>query len=248
MNELVHIDDFHAALENYHLSKVALQTLSQTKLVLLVAPSSTGRNTIIWQLLKTGDYHFVVSDTTRKPRVNDGVLEQTGHEYWFRSEDEILADIQAGKYLEAAVIHNQQVSGISVRELQVASDQGKIAITDAEIEGADNATKYKPDTTAIFVLPPSFDEWQRRIKHRGEMEPGEFRRRMESAAKEFETALQRNYYKFVINDSVEHSVEQIHQIAKLDIVDTETQIEARNLAEQLLLATQTFLESTDSQS
>lgn len=241
MNELVHIDEFRAALKDYHLSKPALQTLAQTKLVLLVAPSSTGRNTIIWQLLKTGDYHFVVSDTTRQPRVNDGVLEQNGREYWFRTEEEILTDIRAGKYLEAAIIHNQQVSGISVRELQLARDEQKIAITDAEIDGADNATKYKPDTLAIFMLPPSFDEWQRRIKHRGDMEPGEYKRRMESACKEFERALQRDYYKFIINDSVEHSVEQLNQIAKLDIVDEQTQAQGRALAERLLLATRAFL-------
>src|ERR1700689_1309052 len=118
MNELVHGAEFRSALRDYHLSKAALQTLSQTKLVILVAPTSSGRNTIIWQLLKTGDYYFIVSDTTRQPRINDGKLERDGHEYWFRSEAEVLTDIQQGKYLEAAVIHNQQVSGISIRELQ----------------------------------------------------------------------------------------------------------------------------------
>jgi guanylate kinase len=245
MNELVHIAEFKTALQDYHLSKPALQTLSQTKLVILVAPTSSGRNTIIWQLLKTGDYYFIVSDTTRKPRINDGIPERSGHEYWFRSEQEVLDDIQGGKYLEAAIIHNQQVSGISVRELQKATDAGKIAITDADISGADNATKYKPDTVAIFVLPPNFEEWQRRIEHRGSMEPAEFKRRMESACKEFEMALKRDYYHFIINDSIEHSVEQVNQIAKLETTDTEMQREARDLAEQLLVATQTFLESTD---
>jgi guanylate kinase len=243
MNELVHIAEFRSALKGYHLSKTALHTLSQTKLVILVAPTSSGRNTIIWQLLKSGDYHFIVSDTTRKPRINDGIKERTGHEYWFRDEEDILEDIRQGKYLEAAIIHNQQVSGISVRELQKANDEGKIAITDADISGADNATKYKHDTIAIFVLPPSFEEWQRRIEHRGAMEPAEFKRRMESACKEFETALNRNYYQFIINDSIEHSVEQVNQIAKLETIDTEMQKRARDLAEQLLLATRTFLET-----
>ncbi len=245
MNELVHIAEFESALQDYHLSKTALQTLSQTKLVILVAPTSSGRNTIIWQLLKTGDYHFIVSDTTRKPRINDGVPERDGHEYWFRTEQEMLDDIRGGKYLEAAIIHNQQVSGISVRELQKATDEGKIAITDTDISGADNATKYKPDTIAIFVLPPSFDEWQRRIEHRGSMDPAEFRRRMESACKEFERALKRDYYYFIINDSIEHSVEQVNQIAKLETTDSEMQRNARDLAESLLVATQTFLETAD---
>jgi len=237
MNELVHGTEFRAALQGYHLSPVALHTLSMTKLVILVAPTSSGRNTIIWQLLKTDDYYFIVSDTTRLPRINDGIPERNGHEYWFRSEDEVLKDIQHGKYLEAAIIHDQQVSGISVRELEKATKQGKIAITDADISGADNATTYKPDTIAIFVVPPSFDEWQRRLTHRGHMDPEEFKRRMQSACKEFEAALSRPYYKFIINDSIEHSVEQVNQIAKLDTTNTEQQQTARNLAEQLLIAT-----------
>src|SRR5947209_4084329 len=123
MNELVHKAEFHTLLADYKLSKASLLTLSQTKLVLLVAPTSSGRNTIIRELLKTGDYYFIVSDTTRKPRVNDGIPERDGVEYWFRSEEEVLEDIKQGKYLEAAVIHEQQVSGISIRELQKANEQ-----------------------------------------------------------------------------------------------------------------------------
>lgn len=241
MNKLARIAEFRKLLDGYHLSKTTLQTLSQTELVLLVAPTSSGRNTIIRELLRTGDYHFVVSDTTRQPRVNDGVPERNGHEYWFRTENEILADLKQGKYLEAAIIHDQQVSGISIRELEKARDENKIAITDAEIIGADSATRYKPDTIAIFVLPPSFEEWQRRIKHRGPMTAMEFKRRMQSACKEFETALERDYYQFVINDAIEHAVIQINQIAKLEIRDEELQLRARGLAERLLLATQALV-------
>lgn len=240
MNELLHIAEFRGALSNYHLSQAALQTLSQTKLVLLVAPTSSGRNTIIRELLKTGDYYFIVSDTTRKPRSNDGVLEETGREYWFRSEAEVLEDIKAGKFLEAAIIHNQQVSGISIRELQKAAAANKIAITDAEIVGVENAVKLKHDTIPIFVLPPSFEEWQRRLKHRGAMEPAEYQRRMASACAEFEHALQRNYYRFVINDTIEHAAEQITAITKLDHNDMELQAQARSLAERLLVETRTL--------
>ena len=243
MNRLLRIDDFRKALDGYHLSKTALQSLSQTELVLLVAPTATGRNTIIRELLKTGDYHFIVSDTTRQPRVNDGILEENGREYWFRTELEMLTDIQQGKYLEAAIIHNQQVSGISVRELERARDKGKIAITDAEIAGADNAMKYKPDTITVFVLPPSFEEWQRRLNRRGIMDDQEIKRRIDSAVKELETALQRDYYHFIINDTIEHSLEQINEMAKLDVFDEASQKSGRALAEQMLVSTRAFAQS-----
>ncbi len=241
MNELANLQTFQTLLADYQLSKTALQTLSQTQLVLLVAPTSSGRNHLIRELLKTDDYYYIVSDTTRKPRVNDGVMEQNGVEYWFRDEADVLADIEQGKYLEAAIIHQQQVSGISIRELQQATDKGKIAITDAEIAGIDNAIRLKPDTLGIFVLPPNFDEWQRRLHHRGDMHPEEYRRRMESAVSEFSAALERPYYKFVINDVVSEAVQEINTLAKLGSFDAEKQAEAHHVAEQLLLETQILL-------
>jgi len=243
MNKLTHIDEFRAALENYHVAPAALRLLAQTKFVMLIAPTSTGRNTVIRHLLKTNDYYFIVSDTTRKPRSNDGIMEQNGIEYWFRSEVDVLADIEQSKYLEAAIIHNQQVSGVSIREFQKAFDANKIALTDAEIAGAHNALEVKPDTIAIFMLPPNFEEWQRRIKQRGDMEAGEYRRRMVSATKELAAALAQDYYKFVINDTVERTAEHIHQIAKMDHVDAEQQADARNSAERLFVETKILLKS-----
>ena len=242
-NQLLHIDEFRAALADYRLSDAAKQTLAGLNLTLLVGPTASGKNTVINELLKTGAYHFIVSDTTRQPRVNDGVMEQNGVEYWFRGEEEVLGDIRGGKYLEAAVIHQQQVSGISIRELQNATDQGKIAITDAQIDGIDNAIKLKPDTLGIFILPPNFDEWQRRLHHRGEMPADEYKRRMESAVVELQAGLDHEYYKFVINDDISEAVQQINQLAKLGQFDEEQQRRGRALAEQLLLETQILLRS-----
>jgi guanylate kinase len=243
MNKLTHLQEFTGLLDDYQPSAESLHILSQTKLVLLVAPTSSGRNTLIRQILKTGDYYNIISDTTRLPRVNDGVLEQDGVEYWFRDETDMLRDIRAGKYLEAAVIHQQQVSGISIRELEKAKREEKIAITDAEIVGVANVISYKPDTIAVFVLPPSFEEWQRRIKHRGKMSPEEYKRRMTSAEVEYSAALACDYYKFVINDSIDNAVSSINQIAKLSSIDDEEQLRAKTLAEQLLIETRSLLKS-----
>ena len=233
MNRLENLDEFKKILADYHVSDASKKTLRSTKLVLLVAPSSIGRNTLIRELQKTGEYHFIVSDTTRKPRVNDGILEKNGREYWFRSEEEMLNELKAGLFLEAAIIHNQQVSGISIRELEQARVEGKTAITDIEVVGVHNIMGAKPDAIALFVLPPSFEEWQRRIRDRGEMSPHEYRRRMESAAKELKAAVSEPYYKFVINDNLAEAVEHIHQIVQNGVIDANEQSTARLLAEQL---------------
>jgi guanylate kinase len=175
------------------------------KLVLMLAPTSGGRNTIIRHQLATGRYYYIISDTTRPPRENDGVMEQNGSEYWFRTEEELLADLQAGEFLEAEIIHGQQVSGISIRELEKAQKANKTAITDVDIEGIHNVVKAKPDTIVVMLMPPSFDEWQRRLAGRGQMRPDELKRRLETAQKIFQDGLEHDYYHFVISENIEQS-------------------------------------------
>src|SRR5581483_619054 len=141
-----HYQQFKDILGQYKLSSRAKNATKNIKLVLLLAPTSGGKNTIIRHQLATGRYYFIVSDTTRPPRKNDGIMEISGREYWFRTEKEMLKDLKAGELLEAEIIHNQQVSGISIRELEKAQKQGKIAITDIELMGAHNIRTVKPDT------------------------------------------------------------------------------------------------------
>ena len=202
---LQHHSEFKEILDKYVISEPAQQVLKDLKLVLLIAPTSGGRNTIIRHQLSTGKYYYIISDTTRPPRVNDGILEENGKQYWFRSEEDMLADLAAGEYLEAEIIHNQQVSGISIRELKKAQNEHRTAITDVDIEGVHNIIRAKADTIAIMVLPPSFEEWQRRIAGRGRMMPGEEKRRYETALKVFEDGLKHDYYHFVISENIEQS-------------------------------------------
>jgi guanylate kinase len=241
MNELKQLATFKKVLADYHISNASKDILRKTELALLVAPTSAGRNTIIRELIKTHRYHYIISDTTRQPRINNGVLEQNGVEYWFRTEDDMLADLVDGQFLEAAIIHNQQVSGISVRELKKAHDENKTAVTDIEIMGVETIIQLKPDTIVLFVLPPNFKEWLSRIKLRGEMHGLEYRRRVDSALKEFKAALEKPYYSFVINDQVVHAVEQIHAITQDKKIDLQLQHRSRLLAKQLYQQTQRYL-------
>jgi len=241
MNHLKRLAEFKKVLANYHISDSNKKILTDVKFVLLLAPTSSGRNTIIRELIKTGDYHYVVSDTTRQPRVNDGIPEQNGVEYWFRNESEVLNDLKAGKYLEAEIIHSQQVSATSLKELAAARQQNRIAITDIDLQGAKNIVEVKPDTTIILVLPPSFKEWQRRFRARGQTAPVEYRRRMETAYKIFESALKHPDYKFVINDTVADATKQIQKIAQSGKVDPKLQLRGRQLAQQLYEQTRDLL-------
>jgi guanylate kinase len=239
-NHLSHLDEFTDILADYKVSKRAQQSLKSIKLVLLVAPSAGGRNTLINQLLTTGRYNSIVSDTTRSPRVNNGVQEENGHEYWFRSEEEVLADLRSGELLEAEIIHNQQVSGISIRELEKASGGNKISITDIDIGGIKNILKAKPDVIALLILPPSFEEWQRRLSARGQLQGDEYYRRMQTAVKILTDALTNKDLIIIISDVVEHSAQQVDDIVKGKI-DRVTQEKGHELIKTLLIKTQNTL-------
>ncbi len=240
MNKLEHIDEFRRLLTNYHMSPDAKKVLAGVRLVLLLAPSSGGRNTIIRELVKTGRYHFIVSDTTRKKRVNDGLLEQNGVEYWFRSEEEVLADVRTGRYIEAEVIHGQQVSGMNISELEKVQKEHRIAINEVDYGGIHHFITHKPDTLAIMVLPPNLDEWMRRMKGRGEMTPEEFRRRLQTAEIIFGLPEKRHYFKFVINDTIEHATQQVEALEQGEVNEALQQT-ARQLVKRLKQQTSELL-------
>lgn len=248
MNKLDHIDDFRQALAEYKLSESSDAVLKDLQLVLLVGPTSSGRNTIIRELVKTGAYHFVVSDTTRQPRINDGVPERDGVEYWFRTEQTMLKEIQDGEFLEAAIIHNQQVSGTSIRELEKAQRTGAIAINEVEIAGADNIHTIKPDATFIFSVPPGFDKWMYRLRNRGKLPENEIRRRLETACLEFDVALTRDYYHYIINDDVDETVAVVDSMVRLGLHDPGRESTARELVKQLYQQTRDYLAQSAVQS
>lgn len=241
VNQLTRLHDFQQVLADYSISDTGKALLARLRLVLLIGPSSSGRNTIINELLKSGTYHYIVSDTTRQPRANNGVMEQNGREYWFRAEADVLHDLQSGEFLEAAIIHNQQVSGISLRELAAAADEGKVAINEIEVVGADNIHAVKPDSLFVFVLPPSFDEWMARIQLRGELPPEELQRRLQSAVDEITVALERDFYQFVVNDTFMQTTRQIDALVKGEPRPEESQAKGIAVARQLLAETQAYL-------
>jgi guanylate kinase len=153
----------------------------------------------------------------------------------------VLEDLRAGKFLEAAIIHNQQVSGISVRELQRAADDHKIAINEIEVVGADHIHEVSPNARFLFILPPSFDEWVARMNARGPLPQDEIRRRLESAVNEIVTALDRDYYTFVVNDTFAHTARRIDGIIREHTTDADAQAGAQSLARELLADTRRYL-------
>ncbi len=234
MNELKQKAAFVAALDSYKPSAAAMTVLEQSRLVLLVGPTSSGKNTIINRLVASGNYYHIVTDTTRQIRYKDGQpIEKNGREYWFKTEDEMLAGLRNGDYVEAAILHGQQVSGFRIKELEIAIEANKIAVKDIDPVGAESVHQLKPNSTAIFILPPSFEVWMNRLTDRGGMSEEETTRRLTTARRELTAALTHDYYHLVINDNLNQAVERVQTIVNSGELDQGEEQEANKLARSL---------------
>lgn len=230
---LTHKANFVDALQDYRPSAEAVAALSRMPLVILLSVTGGGRNTIINELVRTGRYHFIVSDTTRPPKVRNGMLEQDGVNYHFRSETDVLEDVKKGLYLEAELIHGQQVSGTSVQELLRAHDSGKVPINEVDIGGTDAIAAIKPDTLFLFIVPPSFEEWMRRLRTREDMSDEEFLNRLTTAVRMLRTVLASDRFVFVVNDNLDEVVSTVDDYISGEVHDMHD-TRARRVAEQVL--------------
>lgn len=225
MNQLIHLEEIEQILASYHPSESTLSVARELKIVLLCGVSSSGRNTIIRELVLKGGYRDFVTDTTRQPRTNDGILERDGVEYHFRSEEEFLERLREGKYLEAAILHGQQISGTSVEELQNSIQTQTVAVGDFDNTGAKSLLSLGIDCSVYFLAPPSFGEWTRRMTARGLIDQEEIRRRLISAEHELQEALENPRFSIIINDQLPQTVDKIDLMIKgQDLSDDKPQI------------------------
>ncbi|MBP7018549.1 guanylate kinase [Candidatus Saccharibacteria bacterium] len=217
-------------IDDYQMSTSSQEILNNTDIVMMVSISGGGKNTIIEELLKTGKFHYVVSHTTRKPRINNGQLEKNGINYWFMDEQEMSTKLDAGEFIEAKWVHESYVYGTSIDELSKAQASGKTPLLEIEVQGVEEIMNAKPDAKAIFILPPSYDIWMSRLDSRGKVSDEDQKQRLETAKLELKTALRADYFHFLVNDGLARSVE----VAKNIIASGEDDRSGRSVAEHLL--------------
>ncbi len=231
---LKNMQAFHDALSNYEPSAHAKEILARTKFVAVAGLAGGGRNTIINELIKTGVYTFSVSDTTRPPKLRDGNMEINGVNYFFRSEDEVLRDIENGAYLEAEIIHDQQVSGTSIREIERIKQLGTIGISDFEYGGIESVHNAKPDAIIIGLLAPNYDEWLRRFANRETITLQEFTNRLVTAKAVLERFISQPYIKIIVNDSIQQCIHDVRNLVEHNVYSDEMKQQNRQVAQSIL--------------
>lgn len=175
-------------------------------LIIVSAPSGCGKSTVVRRLMeKRENLRFSVSATTRAPREG----EVDGVDYYFVSREEFERMIRDNAFLEhAEYVGNCYGTPKAAVEKMLA--EGYDVYLDIDVQGAMQVKELRPETLMIFLMPPSMEELERRLVHRGTNTPEEIRSRLEAAQRECK--LRDRFDHIVVNDIVDRAVEEISQI------------------------------------
>jgi len=153
-------------------------------LVILSGPSGVGKDTVIEEWRKLNSLvERVVAYTTRSPRVG----EIPGQDYHFVAQAKFHHLAKEGAFLESKEVHGNYYA-TPLHDMEELLDAGKIAVLKIDVQGALDVMKLRQDAMSIFILPPTWEELERRITERGLDSPEVLERRLENAKYEIATA------------------------------------------------------------
>ena len=170
-------------------------------LVIVSSPSGAGKTTLTRRLLKEfeGQLEFSVSFTTRKMRAG----EVDGRDYWFVTPDKFEEMVRAHEFAEHAYVHDNRY-GTEAAPVEAALSDGRDIIFDVDWQGgAALAARWPKDCLKVFVLPPSLEELERRLRQRATDDPQVINKRLRKAKEELEHFGE--YDQLIVNDDVERA-------------------------------------------
>ncbi len=185
--------------------------MSSGKLVAIAAPSGSGKTTIAREILtRNPSLSFSVSATTRSKR--SGEVE--GRDYFFLTAEEFKKKIDAGEFVEWEQVYGHYY-GTMKREVDRALQSGKNLLFDVDVNGALSIRRQYPDTLLIFLLPPSMEALQQRLKGRRTEDPSTIARRLERVPMELEKGMQFDHQ--IVNDELSRAIEEVQRIVHAHI-------------------------------
>lgn len=173
------------------------------KLIVLTGPSGVGKGTLMRSLLQRHpELYYSVSATTRAPRPG----EVDGKNYYFISRSKFEQLLAQGEFLESAEFAGNYYG--TPREAVLSQVQsGKLVVLEIELEGARQIRASFPEALSIFILPPSFEELERRIRGRGQDSDEAIARRLQRAKQEIAAADEFDIQ--IVNDDFETALTAI---------------------------------------
>lgn len=181
------------------------------KAILFSAPSGSGKTTIIKRLLQYFDcFEFSISATSRKPREG----ERDGIDYYFLSPEDFERRVQAGDFLEWEEVYAGTRYGTLKSEIDRIAERGKVVIFDVDVNGGLNIKRFFGDSAmAIFVMPPSIEVLEQRLRQRGTESEESIQKRLGRSARELDEASR--FDKTIVNDDLDRAVAETKAVIEM---------------------------------
>jgi len=175
------------------------------KLVIISAPSGAGKTTVVRHLLESGlNIEFSVSATTRAIRGK----EKDGKDYYFLTVKEFKNRIKNNQFVEWEEVYKDHFYGTLKSEVERIWKNGNHVVFDVDVMGGINIkNKFGIRSIAIFIMPPSIEELERRLVKRGTDCPSKINMRIEKAREEMKLADQ--FDNIIVNDRLEMTVDEV---------------------------------------
>lgn len=185
------------------------------KVIVITAPSGTGKTTIIRAILKVLDsVVYSISATTRKKRQN----EIDGVDYFFIDEATFLARIKENQFVEWEKVYDYYY-GTPKTFVEKVISEGKSILLEVEVNGALSIKNVYPDAVMIYLLPPSLEELEKRLRARKTENELDFQKRIERA--KMELSLKEKFDYFIVNNNLNVAILELKElIEKITIEET----------------------------
>ncbi len=185
------------------------------KLIVISAPSGAGKTSIVHHLLKKMDVlDFSISACSRKKRSG----EKDGVDYNFLTKEEFLIKIDEGAFLEWEEVYTNQYYGTLKSEVSRLWDKGKVVIFDIDVIGGLNIkNQYLNDCLSVFIMPPSIEVLEKRLKNRAKDSDANIKKRISKAEIEISKSDQFDY--IVENVCLRSACDEVERLVKLFLKD-----------------------------
>jgi guanylate kinase len=187
-----------------------MQFASQGKLIIITAPSGSGKTSITRYLInKYPKLAFSISATTRAPRGE----EKDGAEYYFLSVDEFKEKIDNKAFIEWEMVYEGKYYGTLRSELERMWVAGQVPMLDIDVQGAVHVQqRFAGNCLSIFIQPPSIEELRRRLQGRGTETPESLETRANKAS--YEMSFSHQFNKTILNDQLEKACIETEEVIK----------------------------------
>jgi guanylate kinase len=176
------------------------------KIIVVSAPSGSGKTTIIKPILRSfPDIVFSVSATTRNKREN----EIEGVDYFFLSKEEFEKKIKDNEFVEWEKVYDYYY-GTLKSSIEASIKSGKSILLELDVNGALSMKKIYPDSALIYILPPSYEEIMKRLKNRNTETEKDLKKRLERAKLELRFKDKFDY--FIENENLNKAIEDTKRL------------------------------------